>query len=275
MTQIIFNVLPIEINILSNAIIIDNETQIIDGEDMNKSRVAWANVLSSATLTASNDQDNVDNVFDYMTTTFWNAGTGVVTLDIVLAGGENIDCAAITAGNWADAATVIEVYSDAGVTKVGEVSGLKNGASYYFDFDPVFTAVMQIKFTSVNSLSVGQVLFGESLKFPVKSSIGLELGKFNNKDKVINQTTENNAFGANSTVARSRDTISPFNLIPIDWINNYWVNFSDSHLGRPIWFAWNAEGSPADTIYGHWTSTPVRYTSSFLSELTLTIKGNV
>lgn len=264
-----------EIVILGNAIILDNISQDFEGDQMNNARIAWDNALSRATLTASNEQDSTPNVFDYMTTTFWAAGTGTVTLDIVLPSAENINCAAIAASNWADAGTVIEVYTDAGTTKVGEVSGLKNGQPFYFGFDNVVITTMQIKFLSTGDLSVGQILFGNSLDFPVKSSVGLQLGKFNNKDKVIGQMTENNAFGPNSTVKRSRDTVSPFKLLPISWLNDTWVDFSDSHKGKPIWFSWNSVDNPLDVTFGHWATNTVRYTSSFLSELTLTVKGHV
>lgn len=264
-----------EIEILSNAIILDNITGDFEDDIMNNARLAWDNALTRGALTASNDQANVDNIFDYMTTTFWNAGAGSVTVDIVLSVSETIDCAAVTAGNWATAGAVIEIYTDAGITKVAEISGLKDGQPFYFEFDPVATTVLQIKFISSGDLQVGQVLFGESLKFPVKSSVGLQLGKFNNKDKVIGQMTENNAFGANSTVKRSRDTVSPFNLLPISWVNDTWVDFSDAHKGKPVWFSWNHIDNPLDTTFGHWSTNNVKYTSSFLSQLTLTIKGNV
>ena len=275
MAMVVFNLLPVEIAIVSNAIILDNESGNLNGDNMNNARLAWDNALSRATLTASVDQSNSINLFDYMTTTFWSAGTGTRTIDIVLPSAENIDCAAIAAANWADAGAIIEIYSDAGVTKVAEVSGLKNGQPYYFEFDSVFISVMQIKFISTSDLNVGQVLFGESLKFPVKSSVGLQLGKFNNKDKVIGQLTENNAFGGNSTVKRSRDTISPFNLLPISGVNDTWVDFSDAHKGKPVWFSWDSVNNPADTTYGHWSTDAVRYNTSFLSSLTLTVKGSV
>jgi len=265
-----------EIVILGNTIILDNiPVEPDEDNNVNSARIAWDNALSRATLTGSVDPTNTDNLFDYMTTTFWNAGVGTVTVDIVLPSAENINCAAITAGNWADAGTIIEVYSDAGITKVGDISGLKNGQPFYFGFDSVLTSAMQIKFISTGNLNVGQVLFGKSLDFPVKASVGLQLGKFNNKDKVIGQMTENNAFGANSTVKRSRDTISPFNLLPISWVNDVWVDFSDSHRGKPIWFSWNSADNPLDVTFGHWSTDNVKYTSSFLSALNLTVKGHI
>ena len=260
--------------IMGNVIIIDN-SGIDEGENMNNSRIAWDNALSRATITASVDNTNAINLFDYMTTTFWAAGTGTSTVDIVLPFGEDIDCAAIAAGNWADAGAIIEIYSDAGITKVGEVSGLANGQPYYFEFDSVFITVMQIKFISTSDLNVGQALMGESLKIPVKASVGLQLGKFNNADKVIGQETENNAFGANSTIKRSRKTVSPFNLLPISWVNSDWVNFSDDHKGKPIWFSWDYLDNPLDTTFGHWSTNELRYTSSFLSAMVLTVEGNV
>lgn len=276
MANVVFNLLPIEIAIVSNAIILDvGEADTDEADGMNNARIAYDNALSRATIIASNDQAGTVNLFDHMTTSFWNASNGTVTLDITLPSNEAFDCAAVAAANWADSNTTIEIYTDAGVTKVGEVSGLKNGQPYYFEFEPVSTNVMQIKFISTGDLNVGQVLMGESLKFPVKSSVGLQLGKFNNKDKAIGQMTENNGFGANSTVKRSRDTISPFNLLPISWVNSDWVAFSDAFRGKPIWFSWDSVNNPADTTYGHWSTDPVKYTSSFLSSLTLTVKGQV
>lgn len=265
-----------EIVIMSNAIILDNTAQTLEAEILNNSRIAYDNALSRATtITASADNSSTANLYDYMTTTFWTAGSGTVTIDIILPTAEDIDCAAITAGNWADAITTIEIYSDAGVTKVGEVSGLKNGQPYLFTFDSVNITTMQIKFISTNSLHVGQVLFGETLKIPTSASIGMQPGAFNNNDKVIGQNTENNGLGANSTVARNRETIAPYNLVPISWIESDWVDFKDDQKGKPIWFSWDSVNKLDQVTFGRWSTNQVKYTSSFFAQLTLTVKGHV
>lgn len=267
--------MPIAIAIASNAIVWDN-TASTGGENMNNSRIAWDNVLTRATtVTGSVDDTSTDNLFDYMTTTFWSAGSGTQTVTITLPTAETIDCAAVAAGNWADAGTVIEVYSDAGTTKVGEVSGLKNGQPYYFNFDPVSIAVMQFKFISSNALTVGQLMFGESMKIPTSASVGLQLGKFNNKDKVIGQLTELNALSSNSTVSRGRETIAPYQFLPISWIESDWVAFSDAQRGKPIWFSWDYLNNPSDCTFGHWSTDNVKYTSSFFSAFTLTVDGQI
>jgi hypothetical protein len=264
-----------EVITLSNAIILDTTSTDTGIDNMNNAVIGWDNALARAVITASNDQASTPNLFDYMTTSFWNAGAGTVTVDIVLPASEAIDCCAIAAGDWATAGTTIEVYSDAGVTKVGEVSGLKDNQPYMFSFDSVIISVMQVKFISSGDLNVGQVLMGESLKFPVNASIGLQLGKFNNEDLITSQKTENNAFGSNSTVARNRTTIAPFNSIPIDWLNTSWVEFSDAHKGKPVWFNWNVVDRPNDATFGHWSTNKAKYTSSFFSSIDLTIKGVV
>ena len=111
--------------ISGNTIVLDDPNNT---GSRNNSRIAWDNVLTRATtVTGSVDVSNTPNLYDYMTTTFWNAGSGTQTVTITLPSAEDIDCAAIASGNWADAGTTIEVYSDAGITKVGEVSDLKNG----------------------------------------------------------------------------------------------------------------------------------------------------
>lgn len=269
--------MALEILIMGNAIVLDNSIDNLENMGpMNNSRIAWDNVLIRATtVTGSVDVSNTPNLYDYMTTTFWNAGSGTQTVTITLPGAEDIDCAAVAAGNWADAGTTIEVYSDAGITKVGEVSGLKNGQPYFFEFDSVSISVMQFKFISTGDLNVGQALFGESLKIPACANVGLRLGQFNNKDKVIGQITENNAFGSNSTVARGRDTVAPYSLIPISWVRSDWVDFSDAHRGKPVWFSWDQLNNPADVIFGHWSTNDIGYSRSTFSDITLTIKGQV
>lgn len=264
-----------EVITLSNAIILDTTSADTGIDNMNNAVIAWDNALSRSVITASNGQDTTPNLFDYMTTSYFDAGAGVVTVDIVLPIAENIDCCAVAAGNWASAGTTIEIYTDEGITKVAEASGLKDNQPYLFNFDPVVITTMQIKFLSTNALSVGLVLFGESLKFPVNASVGLQLGQFNNDDEVVSQKTENNAFGANSVVARSRTTVSPFKLIPISWVESSWVEFSDSHKGKPIWFNWNVVDRPNDSTFGHWSASKAKYDSSFLSSIDLTVKGVV
>lgn len=261
---------------MSNAIILDNSTaQASSVPDKNNSRIAWDNALNRATVVSAIDNSNLPNIHDYTTTSFWSAGSGTVDIDITLGAAEDIDCCAIAAGNWAAAGTVIEVYSDAGVTKVGEISGLKDGQPHLFNFDSVFISVMRIRFISSNSLSVGQVLFGETLKFPTCANIGLQLGQFNNKDKVIGQKTENNAFGSNSIVARGRDTIAPYSLVPISWVRSDWIPFSDNHRGKPIWFSWNILDNPEDAIFGRWSTDSISFSKSTFSDIKLTVKGQI
>lgn len=263
------------VSIASNTIVLDN---FGDNESniMNHSIIAWDNALIRATtVTGSVDALSTPNLFDYMTTTFWAAGSGVQTVDIILPTAEAINCAAIAAGNWFTAGTVIEVYSDAGITKVGEISGLRDGQPYIFDFTSVSTSVLQFKFTSSGALNVGQLLVGKSLDLPTSASVGLQLGKFNNNDKVIGQLTETNAISSSSTVSRARDTVAPFQFVPITWIESDWVNFSDNHKGKPIWFSWNNLSNAGDATFGRWSTDTVKYTSSFFSAFTLTVNGQI
>jgi hypothetical protein len=261
---------------MSNAIILDNSGAAPSVTARNNSRIAHNNALSRATtVTSATDSANTANLYDNMTTTFWNPGTGTVDVDITLPSAEDIDCAAIAAGNWADASTTIEVYSDLGTTKVGEISGLKNGQPYLFTFDSVFISTMRIRFISTGDLNVGQVLFGESLKIPNSASIGMQPGKFNNNDKVIGQRTESNGLSANSTVARSQETIAPYKLVPISWIESDWVVFVADYKGKPIWFSWDDLNKKTDVTFGHWSTSRVKYSSSFFADLTLTVKGHV
>ena len=263
------------VSIASNTIVLDN---VGDNESniMNNSKIAWDNALTRAiSVTCSSDALSSPNLFDYMTTTFWSAGSGIQTVDIVLPTAEAINCAAIAAGNWFTAGAVIEVYSDAGITKVGEISGLRDGQPYIFDFTSVSTSVLQFKFTSSGALNVGQLLVGKSLDLPTRASVGLQLGKFNNNDKVIGQLTETNAISSSSTVNRARDTIAPFQFVPIVWVESDWVGFSDSHKGKPIWFSWDNTNKPGDATFGNWSTDTIRYTSSFFTTFTLTVKGQV
>lgn len=241
----------------------------------NNSHIAWDNVLRRGTVTSAVDSANLPNLHDYMTTSFWNPGVGSVDLDVTLPLAEDINCCAIAAGNWTDAGVSIKVYSDAGITLVGEVVGLKNGQPYMFIFDTIKTTTMRISFTSTGSLSIGQIFFGETLQMPTPASIGMKAGRFNNRDKIISQKTENNASGPNSTVSRSRETVAPYNLVPISFLENEWSNFVDSHTGRPVWFSWDAVNKLTDVTFGHWKSNDPRYTKSFFSQITLTVKGQI
>ena len=261
--------------IVGNAIILDNtESNLEDGIPMNNSRIAWDNALTRATLTSTDDPSNVDNVFDYMTTTFWEAGTLSATLDITLDATEAINCAGVAAGNWTQAGATIQVY--AGGNLVGQVSGLKDGQPYLFEFDEVTTNNLSFVFNSNSgSLSIGQLMAGKILEIPRCASIGLQLGQFNNKDKVIGQLTENNAFAANSTVARGRETVAPYSLLPIDWVRSDWKEFSDNHKGKPIWYAWDNFSYPYETIFGHWSASDIPFSRSTYADLTLTVKGQV
>lgn len=260
---------------MSNAAILDNTSgsNLGVGDNLQNSRILWDNLLIGATVTSANDSANIPNLYDYMTTTFWNAGSGSVDLLVTLPLAADIDCAGVAAGNWAEAGTVIEVYSDNGTTKVGELSGLKDNQPHLFTFDSVFTNTILFRFISTGNLFVGQVGAGECMNIPACPTLGTMLGQFNNDDKVISQKTENNAFGSNSVVPRSRETMVPYTVIPISWVYDEWTNFSDEHKGKPIWFGWDTKNNPLDITFGHWSTNKLSYSKSTFTDLTLTVKG--
>ena len=260
---------------MSNTIVLDNTGGFDPSQTVSNAnaKVAWDNALRRATVTSAVGQSTIPNLYDYTTTHFWTAGSGTVNVDITLNQAEDINCAAIAAGNWFSAGTVIEVYADG--NKVGEISGLKDNQPHLFVFDSVFTADLQIRFISTGSLFVGQVLFGKSLDFPKGVNLGLELGQFNNEDQVNGMITEENNFGSSTSVARSRTTVAPFDLIPQAWFRSFWQPFSDSHKGKPIWFGWNTADYPNEIIFGSWKADNINYSRSTFLPITLTVKGVV
>lgn len=262
--------------IMSGAVL-DNTEPDLEVVQLQNSKLLWSNELDGATITTTNDQSNVINLYDNMTTQKWNAGTGTVDLDIVLDS-KTLDGVGIAAGNWQTAGTTIEVWNTEPATdvKLGEVNGLSNGAPHLFIFDKAIYTNIRIRFISTGDLNVGQVGLGEVLTFPCLPTLGMELGKFNNADAETSSVTEGNAFGSTTLNQRSRNNVYPFQGISFDWVRNNWTNFSDTHKGKLVWFLWDYENASEDTVFGHWSTTsPVSYSRATYTDITLRILGHV
>ncbi len=241
--------------------------------DFGNSHVGWRNQLNASTVSSLVDPDNLGYLYDNMTSLFWTAGTGTTDLDVTFPSATPINWVGVANGNWFTAGTAIEIYVD-GILKA-EISGLQDGDPMMWVFDEVEATTVKIRFISnTDVLLVGEAGCGKTIKFPCLPNVGLTLGKFNNNDKVYSKRTEDDLLAASSLVKRARTTAAAYEYVPINWVRLYWVNFSNNHKGRLVWFAWDDLGAPFDVSFGHWQANEVGFTKSTYSRINFTVIGD-
>ncbi len=250
------------------------------GDEMSNSHLLWDNALEYAeSVTANKDDDNVVNLFHHNTTQKWAPGNGTSEVDVVFSTARSVNCMGLAAGNFGSTGATIELWDrdpSRAPVKLAEVNGLADRAPHMMVFNHVTSRHFRLIIRANAPLKLGQFALGVSMNFPCRPTIGLELGKFNNADKEFTTITEGLEFTGTSTQARVRPTKIPFKHVPMSWIRDSWVPFSNGHKGKPVWMIWDSVNFPEDTVYGMWkTESSIRYTKSTYTELTLVITGHV
>lgn len=235
-------------------------------------RLCYKNLSStSSSIVATHDNANTAYLYDSLTTLKWRPEN--TTPSITYTGSfSDVDFVGIAGANWATAVCTITVKDSLG-TVLGTASNLRDNQPVLFSLDKGAQAVILIEFSCSNTLlEVGEIYFGESMKFPRNVSVGYQPGRWTSNDLISSGRTEANQF-AGSTI-KARGTTERFRIshVPIDFMDSDYVDFIRLARGVPVFFLWS-KSLLAHSVFGNWNASSPSYNAAYLSEISLTING--
>lgn len=252
---------------MSNLFVIDT-----DVESGKVPRLAWRNEIdSSSTITATHDSASTGYLYDGMTTAKWRPAAKVSSVTFT-DGFIDVDYVGIAGVNWNSAGCSVAIY-DQDDTLLASASGLKDNQPLLFIITKAIYSSIKVEFTCTNTnLEVGEIYIGEALKFPRNVKVGYQPGRWNTEDEIVWQRTENNQFAG--SIVRSRGTTERYQVdfLPLAFMDNEWVDFMTTAKGKAVFFLWNKDETH-HAAYGHWSTNGHRFTNSFFSSVSMTIKG--
>ena len=245
-------------------------------------KIAYVNFAkTAANVTASHDSSSTPALYDDMTTVKWRPGVSGVSYvqfestQFANGVGSNLpayDYAGVVGCNWATAGAILTIKDENG-NIISQITGLRDNQPAFLVFSKRSTGAIKFEFTCDNStLEVGEIYYGKTTELPRNVAIGYQPGRWTNNDIITNGRTEANQF-SNSTV-RARGTTEQFSIdfVPIDFMEVQYRNFINDAKGLPIFFLWN-QNERNQAVYGTWEASEPRFTSSFYSQISLTIRG--
>lgn len=244
-------------------------------------KLAYKNAAKNAfNVTASHDTSSLDALTDDMTTLKWRpavSGTSYVQFESSLFSGsgsalEPFDYIGVTGVNWNKAGATLSVY-DNNDTLIAQASGFRDNQPVFAVFAERTATALKFEFTCDNdTLEVGEIYYGSTFEFPRNVKVGYQPARWNSNDLVTNSRTEANQF-SNSTI-RKRGSTEQFNIdfVPLEFMDNQYRTFINEAQGLPVFFLWN-QNEKEQAVYGAWEASTPRFTSSFYSQIQLTIRG--
>lgn len=251
---------------MSNLFVIDTD-QVTHKEP----RLAWKNEIdSNTTITTSFDSANTGYLYDGMTTAKWRPAD--LSPSITFTQGFNdVDYVALAGVNWQSAGASVAIY-DQDDNLLGSASGMFDNQPVFFIITKAIYSAIKVSFTCTNTtLEVGEIYIGEALKFPRNVKVGYMPGRWNTNDEIVWQRTEGNQFAGSIVRARGTEERFEVQFLPLSFMDNDWVDFIRTAKGKAVFFVWNKD--EFDAVYGHWNASDSRFTNSFYSSVSMTIKG--
>ena len=237
------------------------------------SRIAFDNQAVIATVTtASHDQAGTINLVDGMTISKWKPASLASTINY--AGTfNNIDYIGLAGVNWASAGCSLVVRDGIGGTVLASFSNLGDGQPAIAFITKSSQTNVYFEFTCAeDTLSIGEIYFGESIVLPRSVSVGYEPSRWHSGDNVISNQIQQNQSA--SSVVWSDLSIEKFTLsfLGVEFMETVFKAFARSAQGLSIFFLWNTDFQ-SHVVYGVWESNSPTFASQFLSAINMTIKG--
>ena len=224
-----------ELGILMNGVVFNESDTINEDIVMANSRLLWDNYLRTSVVTSATDSANVINLYDQIITQTWNITGTNATLNITFPNPRAVDCIGLLALTQGTGSAGVSVYhtsvdnANRLVTFSGDLTKPR-----MVTFDETTASIFIVTFNVQSPIRIGQLALSKATLFPSSPTIGMELGKFNNADDERTTITEGTAFARSTLSTNIRPSVFPFEAIPITWIRDNWIPFSDGHKGG--WF---------------------------------------
>lgn len=215
-------------------------------------------LVDSITATSERTGYNVENAFDWYTTSYWSPVTdvGAHSFTAAFTNPVTADYLAIYKHNLGDVGGTfyLEYSLDGGGTwqlATTTITSANNNELKINLFNAVTATHWRVVFNlaSATPFYIGVVMFGRKLPLYRGMVGGFVVPRHGRKNEIINQTTEGGQFVGRIKVSKGARSNITFKTVPQAWVRDYWEDFILHAEMLPFLFSWNHEFFPQDTCY--------------------------
>lgn len=271
------------LTLTTQCIILDNSVSTTIGNNAN-SYLLYDNLARNQTALTLPDQDTDSAgglaLYDNNTNLTFNClNPGTVDFYFTIPEAKEVNSMGVAGANLGSSTAVWEFYTWNSDTmayeKKAEGSGKRDNSPIFNTFDTVTTNRVRFRFITTAPLRVGELGFGNALRFPVPASIGLTPARWSTNNQVNIGRAENNTLSGNTVIKRGSTESVKFDKLEAQWLDDNFIDVLD-YEGVPVWFSQDQRYKQNDVIYGNWeTSSKPSYESAFRTSLSLKISGAV
>ena len=267
--------------IVGNNIVIPSGTAVQKASSKEYSILGFRNALTTATITGPNEDSSYPFSFaiDYNDDTQYSPtiDSGTVTIEANLSGINSINYIGFAVHNAGSAGLTLTLQSYNGSTydQVGIWGSFKDNNPFVIDFTANTANRYRIILTFTSKLYLGYLSIGEAIIFPRTPSLGLETGKYNRLDEVVNFNTSGNNVTRSRLLLKGSQTKGAFNFYSFDDLDDWYQDYQDHiHASKPLFFKWSKLKD--DNIYGRQNmknKPKIGYVNSFMTKFDFEFNG--
>lgn len=229
---------------------------------MTKAIICYENLLVSAlvdSISATSERTgyNVENAYDWYTTSYWSPTLATGNHRIVAEFTEDVtaDYFVIYRHNLGTIGgdVVLEYSDNGGVSYMTAFTAqaATDNELLLITFASQTASFWRVTFNldTASAFYCGVVMFGQKLELYRDMPAGFVVPRQAKKDRVTNQQTEGGQFVGKVIVSRGAKTTIDFRQVPQSWVRANWESFIGHARTLPFIFSWNNTDYPEDAVY--------------------------
>lgn len=213
-------------------------------------------LVDSITPTSERTGYNVENAYDWYTTSYWSptAATGNHRIVAEFTEPVTADYFAIYRHNLGTVGgDVVLEYSDDGISYTAAFSAVEvaDNVLKIVTFDSESALFWRVTFSldSTTPFYCGVIMFGQKLSLYRGMGAGFVVPRNGRKNKIINQRTEGGQFVGRVKVGQGASSTIISKQVPNAWVREHWESFLTHAETLPFLFSWNHTFYPQDAVY--------------------------
>ena len=203
-------------------------------------RIAWDNLLTTATLTASPattvSGGGTVNLQDWMPWTFWRpTGAAPWTLEADFGASKAVTCFAVAGHDCLDT-VAMDTWNGAAWVQFNTTEAVAGGAVIYLTGDSVTTTKVRFRFDSLSFASI--IFVGSDMILPEGLAPGWTDPVLAQRAKTTTETSRGGVFLGTAVELWDADLELNLKSVEATWVRDTWMPFLRSCSTRPFLLHW-------------------------------------
>lgn len=206
-------------------------------------RIAWDNLMSSATLTA-NPATTVSgggtvNLKDWTPWTFWRpTGAAPWTLEADFGATKTVTCFAVAGHDCLDT-VAMDTWNGAAWVEFATTEAVAGGAVIYLTGDAVSTTKVRFRFDSLTFASV--IFVGQDMILPEGIAGGWTDPLLAQRAKTTPEISRGGVFLGTAVELWDAELSLDIKAVEASWVRDTWMPFLRACSARPFLLSWNKD----------------------------------